>query len=137
MQRRDARTDESPVYLELALALAEAAPDPASGLLAHQVAPHAAQARQYVLELGELDLEAALVRLGVHAKDVEDEGRAVDDLDGLADEALEVCLLRGRELVVEYDHVCIEGMDGRDEFLDLALADERLGDRGRRAAASW
>ena len=104
---------------------AEAAADAAAGLLADEVAPHAAKARQDVLELGELYLEPPLVRPGVDAEDVEDERGAVDDLDGLPHRALEVRLLRGGELVVEDDDVGPELADERAELLDLAAPDER------------
>ena len=44
--------------------------------------------------------------------------------------SIEVGLLGGRELLVEDDDVGIERADHGDELLDLALADERLGNRG-------
>ena len=75
---RDPRPDDPPVGLELALA-GSARADPALG--PRQVGPQLGQARQLVLELGELDLEPALVGLGVEREDVEDQPAAVDDLD--------------------------------------------------------
>ena len=68
----------------------------------------------------------SLVRLGVNAKDVQDEGCPVDDLDGLPHRALEVGLLGGRELVVKDDHVGPQRADRRDELVHLPLADEGL-----------
>ena len=94
------------------------------------MAPHAPKARQDVLELGELDLETPLVRPGVNAEDVEDERGAVDDLDGLPHRALEVCLLRGGELVIEDDDVRPEVSDERAQLLDLSAPDERPRDGG-------
>src|SRR5206468_4912534 len=67
----------------------------ATGLAGHRVAP-AAQARQQVLQLRELDLRLALAALRVLAEDVEDHGRAVDDLH--LDDVLERASLTGRQL---------------------------------------
>ena len=92
-QRRDAVAHDAPVDLELTLALAEPAADATARLLAHEVAPHAPQPREQVLELSELHLEPALVRRRMRAEDVEDEGRAVDDLDALPHHLLKVRLL--------------------------------------------
>ena len=75
---RDPGPDDPPVGLELALA-GSARADPALG--PRQVGPQPGQPRQLVLELGELDLEAALVGLRVQREDVEDQPAAVDDLD--------------------------------------------------------
>ena len=79
------------------------------------------QARQLVLELGELDLEAALVGLGVQREDVEDQPAAVDDLD--LEQLLERALLGGRQLVVGDQDVEAGLALGRGELLGLALAD--------------
>ncbi len=61
--------------------------------------PAAAQARQPVAELRELDLHHALLARRVLGEDVEDQRDAIDDVD--LEQLLEVALLRGRELVVE------------------------------------
>ena len=110
-----------------------------------QVRPQPGQARQLVLELGELDLEPALVGLGVEGEDVEDQPAAVDDLD--VEQLLERALLGRRQLVVGDEHVEAGLALGRDELLRLALADvpvrvdvapvlplgaDDLGTRGRR-----
>ena len=84
----DRVADDPPVGLELALA-GSAGPDAAAG--PRQVRPQPGQARQLVLELGELDLEPALVGLRVLGEDVEDQPAAVDDLD--VEQALEGLLL--------------------------------------------
>ena len=79
-QQRHPRADAAAVELDLGLtgsarAHARAArADLATGLTAHRVTP-AAQAREEVLELGELDLRLALAALGVLAEDVEDDRR--------------------------------------------------------------
>ena len=64
-----------------------------------EVLPHAAHARQVVLELRELDLELALGADGVLREDVEDQLRAVDD--ARVERVLERALLVGLELVVD------------------------------------
>ena len=64
------------VALELRLTRAARADAAAEPL---EVLPHAAHARQVVLELRELDLELALGADGVLGEDVEDQLRAVDD----------------------------------------------------------
>ena len=118
----DALADQAPVGLELGLAGAPGA-DAAAG--ARKVGPHPSQPRQLVLELRQLDLEAAFVGLGVQGEDVEDQARAIDDLglDGL----FEGALLGGRKLVVgDQDGVAGLRLCG-DELVDLALADVPVG----------
>ncbi len=119
---RDASPDDPPVGLQLALARAPGA-DPAAR--AAEVGPEAGQPRQLVLELGELDLEAALVGLRMEREDVEDEAAPVDDLD--LEELLERALLGGRQLVVGDQDVEPGLALGRDEILRLALADIPVG----------
>ena len=119
---RDPGPDDPPVGLELALAGASRA-DAATG--PRQVGPEPRQARQLVLELGELDLEAALVGLGVEGEDVEDQPAAVDDLD--VEQALERLLLAGRQLVVGDEHVEAGLALGPAQLLGLALADVPVG----------
>ena len=110
--------DDPAVRLELALAWA-AGTDPALG--SRQVGPQLRQARQLVLELGELHLESALVRLGVQREDVEDQPAAIDDLD--LEQPLEGALLGRRQLVIGDEDVEPGLALGRREFLGLALAD--------------
>ena len=114
--------DDPPVGLELGLA-GTARADAALG--PRQVGPQPGQARQLVLELGELDLEPALVGLRVQGEDVEDQPAAVDDLD--VEQALERLLLAGRQLVVGDEEVEAGLALGRDELLGLALADVPVG----------
>ena len=76
--------------------------------------PQPAHAGEVVLELGQLDLELALGRVGVVGEDVEDHGGAVDH--GHPERRLQVALLARRELVVDCDQV---GVAGRDLLLQL------------------
>ena len=93
----------------------------------------AAQARQPVAQLRELDLDRALLARRVLGEDVEDQRDAVDDVD--REQLLEVALLRGRELVVEDDDVDVERVADLAQLLGLALADVRRG-VGRRAGVA-
>ena len=88
--------------------------------------PQARQARQLVLELRELDLEPALVGLGVEGEDVEDQPAAVDDLD--VEQALEALLLGRAELVVgDQDVEAGLGLCAWSQLLGLALAHVPVG----------
>src|SRR5690606_1882727 len=102
-QLRHARADAPAVELDLRLTgtarahTRSAGAHLATGLAAHRLTP-TAQARQEVLELGELDLGLALAALGVLAEDVEDDRGAVDHLD--LDDVLEGAALAGSQLGV-------------------------------------
>ena len=119
---RDPGAHDPAVRLELRFARATGA-DPAAGPA--QVGPQSGQPGQLVFELGELDLEAALVGLGVQREDVEDQPAAVDDLD--VEQLLQGALLARRELVVRDEHVEAGLALGRGELLRLALADVPVG----------
>ena len=96
--------------------------------------PAAAQARQPVAQLRELDLHHALLARRVLGEDVEDQRDAVDDV--AVEQLLEVALLRGRQLVVEHHDVDVERLAELAQLLGLALADVGRGvGRGRGAAA--
>ena len=90
----------------------------------------AAQARQPVAQLRELDLHRAFLARRVLGEDVEDQRDAVDDVD--LEQLLEVALLRGRELVVEDHDVDVERVREVAQLFGLALAD--VGRRIGRAA---
>src|SRR5690606_9388067 len=130
-QPRHALADPAAVQLELGLtgtaaADADAAGGPAADL-AGQVATPAAQPRQQVLELGELDLGLTLPALGVLGEDVEDERGAVDDLH--LDDLLEPPQLAGGELAVADHRVRAGGGDHLAQLLGLARADVGRGVR--------
>ena len=117
--------DPAAVELDLGLtgtarAHALAAGGLATGLAGHRLAP-AAQARQEVLELGQLDLRLALPGLRVLGEDVEDQRGAVDDLD--LDDVLQGAPLAGRQLGVADDGVGALGDDDVAQLGGLALAE--------------
>ena len=93
---------------------------PATGLPGHRLTP-AAQPRQQVLQLGQLDLRLALPALGVLGEDVEDQRGPVDDLD--LDDVLELAQLAGGQLAVADDGVGAGGDDDVAQLLGLAGAD--------------
>ncbi|GMA93547.1 hypothetical protein GCM10025881_03710 [Pseudolysinimonas kribbensis] len=134
-QPRHPGVDAAPVQLDLRLtgaAGAHALPARrlAARLARHRLAP-AAQSRQQVLELRELDLGLALAALGVLAEDVEDHGRAVDDLD--LHSVFERAPLARGQFGVGHDGVRPERRDDAGEFLDLAAAEVGRGVRVRSA----
>jgi hypothetical protein len=114
----DALANPPAVDLELRLA---GSPCPDAAAEARQVGPLPRQAGEQVLELRELDLQLALGRPRALREDVEDEGAPVDDL--AAEGLLQVALLRGRQSVVEHDHVAVRRRDEALHLLDLAGAD--------------
>ena len=116
----EAPADDAAVGLDLGLTGASR-PD-ATGLPL-QVRPHAGQAREQVLVLGQLDLQARLLGARVTREDVEDELGAIDDLH--VELLFEVAPLGGGDLVVHHHEVGSEGADHLLELLDLALAQER------------
>ncbi len=134
-QGGDAVAGEPPIGLDLALARAPGA-DPAvhpARAEALEMGPQPAHASQVVLELGQLDLELALGRVGVVGEDVEDHRRAVDHRD--PERRLEVALLARRQLVIAGDQVGVEGGDLR---LQLARACRgRNSGRDRAAERCW
>ena len=115
----DAVAHPPPVDLELGLA--RAAPADAAGQPRERVvAPD--QPRVEVLELGQLDLQLAVRRLGPLREDVEDQLGAVEDLEGGG--VGDVDGLRRRQVGVEDDEVGHELHGAEQDVLELALADE-------------
>ena len=127
--------DPAPVELDLRLtgaarAHALTAGRLATGLAGHRLTP-AAQARQQVLQLGQLDLRLALLGLRVLGEDVEDQRGAVDDLD--LDDVLEGAPLAGGQLGVADHRVGALGDDDVAQLLGLAGAEVGAGVRLRAA----
>jgi hypothetical protein len=117
LQAGDLVADEAAVGLELRLAGAAGADPPFEAL---EVGPLAAQSRENVLVLRQLNLETAFLRAGVLREDVEDQRRAIKHLH--VERLLEVALLRRRQLIVEDDGGVIEPSPLRDDLRDLAFA---------------
>ena len=106
--------------IDLQLLLAGAAQTHAALRLAREVRPHPLQARHLVFQLGQLDRQAGLVRLGAAGEDVEDQLRAVEDLQ--AGGFLKIAGLAGAEIVIEKDHVGHFGVGQGGQLLHLSLA---------------
>ena len=88
--------------------------------LPREVRPHPLQSRHLVFQLGQFDRQAGLVRLGAAGEDVEDQLRAVEDLQPRG--FFEIAGLAGAEIVVEEDHVGHLGVGQGGQFLHLSLA---------------
>ena len=116
----DAPVNLPPVGLQLSFTRPTSA-DAAAELRHFHASPR--QPRKQILELGQLHLQLTLTRAGVPSKNIENELRAIDD--ARVDYAFDVALLRGREVVIEQNH--IRGNRGcrARNFLQLALADQR------------
>ena len=88
-----------------------------------EACPHAGQAWQQVLVLGELHLELSFARVRVLGEDVEDQPGAVDDADALPECRFQLLLLPGGKLVVEEHAARIIGGAELLDLLHLAGAD--------------
>ena len=131
LQGRDALAQQPAVHLQLPLpgpakphtAVAAAA----AAALPLEVGPELGEPRQAVHVQGQLHLQLPLARARVLREDVEDERRAVDDLDAraLAPELdLEVALLPGAQLVVQHHRAAFELAHGPLHLGHLAGPDE-------------
>jgi hypothetical protein len=130
-QDGDSSARESAVRLKLGLAGASR-PDAAvhsARAEALEVLPHAAHAREVVLELRQLDLELSLGAVRVLREDVEDQLGAVDD--PRLQLVLELSLLGRAQLVVDEQRLRAHGLVRLLELDELALADEGPGVRPR------
>ena len=96
----DATVDLAAIGFQLGFTGA-AGPDAAAELRHLHAASR--QARQQVLQLRQLHLQLSFTGAGVAGEDVEDKLRAIDHPD--LELALQVALLRWRQLVVEDDEV--------------------------------
>ena len=89
--------------------------------------PHAYEPGQQVAVLGQLHLEAALLRLGPLGEDVQNQPAAVQHLD--AQQVRQHPLLGGGEVVVKDDHGGLHIFAVELHLRHLALADEGPGVR--------
>jgi hypothetical protein len=89
------------------------------------VGPQTGQTRQPVLELGQLDLEAPLVRRRAAGEYVEDECCAIDDLD--VERTLQVALLGWAEVVINHHDVVADVVAAGLDLLELPFADVGTG----------
>src|SRR5207253_6743252 len=120
LQPVNALAEPAPIFLELGLAGSAAAD--AAGQTAHRVS-FAAQPRQTIAELRQLDLQLAVAALRALREDVEDQLRAVDDLElGRFGNRVQ---LRRREVLVEDDELGAVLHRSQVELLELAAAEQR------------
>ena len=128
LQLVDLAADVAAVGLQLGLAGALGADGRAAGAaLPLQMAPHADQAGQQVLVLGQLHLQAALLGSGPLGEDVQDQAAAVNDLH--AQQLGQDADLRRRQVVIEDHHGGLLVVHHALDLLHLALADEAVGVR--------
>lgn len=115
----DALASEAPVDLELFLALA--APSDAAAL-AVEVAPHASQTGQGILEASQFNLETRFAGAGALVENVQDHFLPVDDAEvGLT---FQGSLLGRAEFIVEDDAVTGQALGEIDDLSGLAGAHE-------------
>src|SRR4029079_7617844 len=119
-ERLDALADQTAVGFQLRLA-GTAVADAATAL-AFEVGPAAHQARGDVLELRELDFELAFMAARALREDVEDQARAIEH--ATLEELLEIALLRGRQRMIEQDHLGVLGRGDGADLVRLAAAHE-------------
>src|SRR5204863_5837985 len=103
---RDAALDVLPIHLQLRLAR-PSGPDPAAQP-GHGLAP-AAEPREQVVQLRQLDLRLALAGAGVQGEDVQDQRGPVEDLR--PEPLLQAPELPWGQLVVEDDRLRPGGVD--------------------------
>ena len=127
-ERGDAVARQPAVGLDLGLARAPGADaaDAAARAEALEMRPQAAHAGHVVLELGELDLELALGRVGVAGEDVEDHRGAVEHRQ--VELGLEVALLAGVSSS-SATTVGVRRLQQRLELVDLARPQVEVGVR--------
>ena len=93
-----------------------------TALLPFQVGPAADQAGCQVLQLGQLDLQLALVALGALGEDVENQAGAVQHAHVQA--FFQIALLGRRQGVIEDDDFNLLGQAGLGDLVGLAGTDE-------------
>src|SRR5438045_669791 len=74
-----------------------------AAFLPGQVAPEPGQPRQQMLELGQFDLEFSFTRAGALGENIEDQGRAIENLT--IENLFEVAALGGGEFIIENDGI--------------------------------
>ena len=122
LQRFHAHANAPAIRFELGFAgtpRADAAAEPRQRLARSD------EARQKVLQLGELDLQLAFSRAGAPREDVQDQLRAIDHL--AIEPLVELAQLRRRQLVVEDHQVGVGFGRGLRQHIDLAAAKECRG----------
>ena len=119
LDARDAIADQATIGLDLGLA--GAAHEAEAAALALQMGPGPHQTAALVIEMGEFDLQRALLRLGAAAEDFQNEAGAVEHLG--VPFLLEVALLDRRQSAIHYHQLDVVAGYQAENFLDLALAE--------------
>lgn len=97
-------------------------------LLTFKVGPALNQAGGKMLQLGQFDLQLALVALGTQRKDVEDQCGTVDY--PTLQHTLQIPLLGSRNVMIENDNIGFVELGGDTDLVGLALSDVQRRIRG-------
>ena len=92
-----------------------------------KVGPGTNQAALLVIQMGEVDLQRAFLGGGAATEDFEDQARAVNDL--CAPFLFEIALLNRGQRMIDDHEACVEFIEQRLHFGDLARPHERGGAR--------
>src|SRR6202022_683408 len=106
-----------------------ASADAAAELRHFDAAP--CQPRKHVFELCQFHLQLAFTSARVAREYIENQLRAIDD--ARVDYALNIALLRRREVMIEQNHIRGDRRRRARNFLQLALAEQGAGAGGVRA----
>ena len=110
------------IHFQLRFARAPAAD---TAPLPREMGPHSGQARQHVVELGQLHLNLALPRPGTLRKNIENEFGAIEHLHIGAKNFAKIAALSRRQIVIENYRVGGQSLTAGGNFVGLPLAHKR------------
>ena len=96
----------------------------AGSAFAVEVSPHPCESRQRVLHPCEFDLQACFLRLRAFGENIENHLLAIDHAE--VGEFFPLALLRGRETIVDDDHIAVMRASEAHDFIGLAGAAEQF-----------
>jgi hypothetical protein len=126
---RDATIDLAAIRFQLCFtgtthADAACRPTGAPTCLAHEMGPHARQARQPILQLRKLHLQLAFPRLCVLGKDIEDQGGAIDDFYVFAKQIFQFALLPRQQFLIKDNDRRLQFVKQYLDFFELTRPDQ-------------
>src|ERR1700676_4595519 len=80
------------------------------------------EAGQHIIQLGQLDLQLPFTRAGTPGEYVEDQLRAVENF--AVERALEIALLRGREIGIKQDDIEVLGRNNAAQLFQFSRSDQ-------------
>lgn len=117
-----AACDPAPIGLELCFSRTSGSDAAAETRHFHAVS---GKSRQHVVELGQFNLQSAFPCSRPAGENIENELRAVDDLD--LQLFFQIALLRRRQILIEDDYGRAGRGDGSRQLANLSRSDERCG----------